>query len=142
MKNREENNGKGSSKPPIHQLAYGDRKMFQVSRRRLERVPIQFSLTYSGMYEGQMFIGNGVVTNLSETGIGVCGHQLVYEGMELALMIDIPAVEDPVCVAQSCVSWANGRRFGVEVLMPDPAVQQALHLSIWNHLIRTATRKS
>ncbi len=44
------------------------------NRRGTERVPTQFSLMYSGMYEGRMLIGNGVVSNVSKSGIGIHGQ--------------------------------------------------------------------
>ena len=46
------------------------------NRRGTERVPAQFSLMYSGMSEGRMLIGNGVVSNVSKSGIGILGNQL------------------------------------------------------------------
>lgn len=141
MKDRGENNGSTMNELLKRQKAHGNGKMVRVNRRLVERLPSRFTLTYSGMHEGQMLIGIGIVTNLSGTGIGISGQQLVHEGMELSLMIDLPAVEDPVCVTQSCVSWVNGRRFGVEMVAPEPGIQQILHLSAWNHLIRSATKK-
>jgi hypothetical protein len=35
--------------------------------------------------------------------------------MEVALFVDLPGVEEPLCIAQSRVSWVEGRRFGVEL---------------------------
>ena len=46
--------------------------------------------------------------------------------MELALFVDIPGMEEPLCVAQSRVSWVEGRRFGVEL--------GAMKLEDMNHL--------
>ena len=60
------------------------------NRRGTERVPTQFSLMYSGMYDGRMLIGNGVVRNISEAGIGIHGNQVVKLGMDLSLFIDLP----------------------------------------------------
>ena len=60
------------------------------NRRGTERVPAQFSLMYSGMSEGRMLIGNGVVSNVSKSGIGILGNQLVKRGMDLSLFIRPP----------------------------------------------------
>ena len=60
-----------------------------------------------------MLIGDGVITNLSSGGIGIRGNQAVTPGMEMALFVDLPGVEEPLCIAQSQVSWVAGFRFGV-----------------------------
>ena len=87
----------------------------QSDRRHGSRTPALFSLLYSGMNTGQMLIGDGVVTNLSPDGIGICGNRSVTPGMEMALFVDLPGVKEPLCIAQSRVSWVAGRRFGVEL---------------------------
>ena len=87
----------------------------QSDRRHGSRTPALFSLLYSGMDSGQMLMGDGVVTNLSSSGIGIRGNRSVTPGMEVALFVDLPGVEEPLCIAQSRVSWVEGRRFGVEL---------------------------
>ena len=87
----------------------------QSNRRHGNRTPTIFSLLYSGMNDGQILMGDGVVTNLSPNGVGIRGSCLVRPGMELALFVDLPGVEEPLCIAQSRVSWVEGRRFGVEL---------------------------
>ena len=84
-------------------------------RRQGNRTPALFSLLYSGMDTGRMLIGDGVVTNLSPGGIGIRGNRPVTPGMEMALFVDLPGVEEPLCIAQSQVSWVAGCRFGVEL---------------------------
>jgi hypothetical protein len=98
----------------------------QSERRHGSRTPAIFSLFYSGMDSGQMLMGDGIVTNLSANGIGIRGNRSVQPGMELALFVDLPGMEEPLCVAQSRVSWVAGRRFGVEL--------EALKLEEQNHL--------
>ena len=98
----------------------------QSDRRHRSRTPTIFTLLYSGMDSGQMLIADGVVTNLSPSGIGIRGNRSVTPGMELALFVDIPGGEEPICVAQSRVSWVEGRRFGVEL--------GAMKLEDMNHL--------
>jgi hypothetical protein len=82
-------------------------------RRHGNRTPALFSLLYSGMSTGQMLIGDGVVTNLSRGGIGIRGTRSVTPGMDMALFVDLPGVEEPLCIPQSRVSWVAGFRFGV-----------------------------
>ena len=115
-------------------------KADHMNLRLTERVPTQFSLMYSGMHEGQMLIGNGMVTNLSVAGIGIRGNHIVKLGMELALFIDLPGIEEPVCVAQSRVSWISGRRFGVEMIAPKLEALNQLRFYVWNHLFRPSNR--
>ena len=83
--------------------------------RHGSRTPTLFSLLYSGMDTGRMLIGDGVATDLSPGGIGIRGNRSVIPGMEMALFVDLPGVEEPLCIAQSRVSWVAGRRFGVEL---------------------------
>ena len=84
-------------------------------RRHGSRTPTLLSLLYSSMDTGRMLIGDDVVTNLSRGGIGIRGNRSVTPGMEMALFVDLPGVEEPLCIAQSRVSWVAGPRFGVEL---------------------------
>ncbi len=86
------------------------------NRRRIHRTPAFFSLMYSGMDGGQMLLGDGMVTNLSERGIGIRGNRLVKPGMDLSLFLDFPGTEEPLCIVHARVLWVSGRRFGVELL--------------------------
>jgi hypothetical protein len=111
------------------------------NRRGTERVPTQFSLMYSGMCDGRMLIGSGIVRNVSKSGIGIHGNHVVKLGMDLSLFIDLPGVEEPVCVAETRVSWVSGRRFGVEMIDPKLEVQNELRFYVWNHLYRQGAKK-
>jgi hypothetical protein len=84
----------------------------QSDRRHGSRTPILFSLLYSGMDAGRILMGDGVVTDLSPSRIGILGKRSVKPGMELALFVDLPGVEEPLCITQSRISWVAGRRFG------------------------------
>jgi hypothetical protein len=106
------------------------------NRRGTERVPAQFSLMYSGMSDGRMLIGNGVVSNVSKAGIGILGNHPVKHGMDLSLFIVLPGIEEPICIAETRVSWVSGRRFGVEMIAAKLEVQNELRFYVWNHLYR------
>jgi PilZ domain len=101
-------------------------------RRRIARTAAQFRLMYSGTESGQMLIGDGVVTNLSKNGIGILGNRLVKPGMELALFVDLPGSEDPVCISEGQVSWVAGRRFGVELINMTLEASNQRRLFLWN----------
>ena len=106
----------------------------QSDRRHGSRTPALFSLLYSGMDSGQMLMGDGVVTNLSPSGIGIRGKRSVTPGMELALFVDLPGVEEPLCIAQSRVSWVEGRRFGVELGTLKLEEQNHLRFFLWDRV--------
>jgi hypothetical protein len=106
----------------------------QSERRHGSRTPALFSLLYSGMDSGQMLMGDGVVTNLSASGIGIRGNRSVQPGMELALFVDLPGMEEPLCVAQSRVSWVAGRRFGVELGALKLEEQNHLRFFLWDRV--------
>ena len=106
------------------------------NRRGTERVPAQFNVMYSGMSDGRMSIGNGVVSNVSKAGIGILGNHPVKHGMDLSLFINLPGIEEPMCIAESRVSWVSGRRFGVEMIAARLDVQHELQFYVWNHLYR------
>lgn len=106
----------------------------QPDRRHGSRTPALFSLLYSGMNTGQMLIGDGVVTNLSPDGIGIHGNRSVTPGMEMALFVDLPGVKEPLCIAQSRVSWVAGRRFGVELGTLKLEEKNHLRFFLWNRV--------
>jgi hypothetical protein len=106
----------------------------QSDRRHSNRTPALFSLLYSGMGTGQMLIGDGMVTNLSPGGIGIRGNRSVTPGMEVALFIDLPGLKEPLCIAQSRVSWVAGHRFGVELGSMKSEEKKHLHFFLWDHV--------
>lgn len=106
----------------------------QSDRRHGSRTPALFTLLYSSMDSGQMLIGDGLVTNLSPDGIGICGNRSVIPGMEIALFVDLPGMTEPLCIAQSRVSWVAGRRFGVELGALKLEEKNHLRFFLWNHV--------
>ncbi|RPH80446.1 MAG: PilZ domain-containing protein [Nitrospiraceae bacterium] len=87
----------------------------QSERRHGSRTPTLFSLLYSCMDSGRMLIGDGAVTDLSSSGIGIRGNQSVTPGTKATLFINLPGMKEPFCITQSRVSWVKGCRFGVEM---------------------------
>ena len=106
----------------------------QSDRRHGSRTPALFSLLYSGRDTGQMLIGDGAVTNLSPGGIGIRGNRSVTPGMEMALFVDLPGLEEPLCIAQSRVSWVAGRRFGVELGTLKLEEKNHLRFFLWDRV--------
>ena len=84
-------------------------------RRHGSRTPTFFSLFYSYMDSSQTLIGDGIVTDLSSSGIGIRGNRSVVPGMNVTLSMDLPGMEKLFSITRSRVSWVEGCRFGVEI---------------------------
>ena len=88
-----------------------------VNRRQDSRPSVEFGLMYSAQEPtGEVLIGDGMVTDLSPTGLGIRGNASVTPGKELAIFLYLPDGQDPLFVMEARVAWASGRRFGVEIL--------------------------
>ena len=88
-----------------------------VNRRQDSRPSVEFGLMYSAQEPtGEVLIGDGMVTDLSPTGLGIRGNVFVTPGKELAIFLYLPDGQDPLFVMEARVAWASGRRFGVEIL--------------------------
>jgi hypothetical protein len=106
----------------------------QTDRRHGNRTPAVFSLFYSGMDKGQLLIADGIVTDLSIQGVGIYGNRLVTPGMRIALFVNLPGMEEPLCIAQSRVSWVAGRRFGVELGPLKLKERNHLRVFLWDRV--------
>jgi hypothetical protein len=82
-------------------------------RRGIDRVPLSFSLMYSGLNETGVIMGNGTVVDMSRGGLGVRGNQPVTVDMDLTLFLSLPDKKDPPFVIQAQVAWVNEHRFGL-----------------------------
>jgi PilZ domain len=88
-----------------------------VNRRHGPRPSVAFGLMYSAQNSsGEVLMGDGMVTNLSPTGLGIRGNTSVNKGMELTIFLYLPDGQDPLFVMETKVAWTSGRRFGVEIL--------------------------
>lgn len=88
-----------------------------VNRRQDPRPPVEFGLMYSAQDNfGEIVMGDGMVTDLSPTGLGIRGNASVTQGMDLTIFLYLPDGQDPLFIMEAKVAWASGRRFGVEIL--------------------------
>ena len=86
------------------------------NRRQNHRPPVEFRLMYSAQNgSGEVLMGDGMVTDLSPTGLGIRGNTPVRPGIELMIFLYLPG-QDPLFVMETRVAWTSGRRFGVEIL--------------------------
>lgn len=103
------------------------------SLRRGPRIDGRFGLTFSGVDEGQIVMGDGQVLDLSQRGIGVQTNHMLKAGMELALFIELPDSEDHLCIPEARVSWVRGCRFGVALRSLKLEDQNRLRDFVWTY---------
>jgi hypothetical protein len=88
-----------------------------VNLRHDSRPSVEFGLMYSAQEPtGEVLMGDGTVTDLSPTGLGIRGNTFVSPGEELTIFLYLPDGQDPLFVMEAKVAWASGHRFGVEIL--------------------------
>jgi hypothetical protein len=89
---------------------------------------------YSAQYgSGEVLMGDGTVTDLSSTGLGVRGNTVVKTGMELMIFLYLPG-QDPLFVMETRVAWTSGHRFGVEILKMNLREQNRLRYFLRSNL--------
>jgi hypothetical protein len=106
-----------------------------VDRRKDPRPPVEFGLMYSAQNRsGEILMGDGMVTDLSPTGLGIRGNTSVTPGMELMIFLYLPDGQDPLFVMETRVAWSSGHRFGVEILKMDLRERNRLHYFLRSNL--------
>lgn len=104
------------------------------NRRRNHRPPVEFGLMYSAQNGlGEVLMGDGMVTDLSSTGLGIRGNTPVRPGIELMIFLYLPG-QDPLFVMETRVAWTSGRRFGVEILKMNLREQNRLRYFLRSNL--------
>ena len=109
-----------------------------VNRRQHSRPPVEFGLMYSAQdRSGEVLIGDGMVTDLSPTGLGIRGNASVRQGMELTIFLYLPDGQDPLFVMETKVAWTSGRRFGVEILKMNLRERNRLSYFLRSNLVHS-----
>jgi PilZ domain len=109
-----------------------------VNRRQDSRIPVEFGLMYSAQTRsGEILIGDGMVTDLSDHGLGICGDTPVTPEMELAIFLYLPDGKDPLFVMESRVAWASSHRFGVEILKMNLRERNRLRHFLCSHPVHS-----
>ena len=110
-----------------------------VNRRQAPRPPVEFGLMYSAQdRSGEILMGDGMVTDLSPTGLGIRGNASVTLGMELTIFLYLPDGRDPLFVMESKVAWTAGRRFGVEILKMNLRERTRLRYFLYSNLAHSS----
>jgi hypothetical protein len=80
-------------------------------------------------YLGGEFIGKGIVTNLSQSGMRVQGDHSVTPGMQIAIRVTFTENGSSVQIERAAVRWVNGCDFGLEFMRIAPmASKQIAHV--------------
>ena len=80
--------------------------------RQSTRITLHSFISYVGDRE----VGEGLISNLSNSGCHVETHHHLRRGDFLTLRILIPKEEHPLDIDLSAVRWTNGPTFGVEFI--------------------------
>jgi PilZ domain-containing protein len=84
--------------------------------RPYRRIPTWLVLYYlSGEY-----VGKGVVTNLSQSGMRIQGDHAVEPGLDLALSIKFADDGPPIEIERATVRWVDGYDFGLDLVLVSP----------------------
>jgi hypothetical protein len=109
-----------------------------VNRREHSRPSVEFGLMYSAQdRSGEVLMGDGMVTDLSPTGLGIRGNASVRLGMELTIFLYLPDGQDPLFVMEAKVAWTSGRRFGVEILKMNLRERNRLSYFLHSNLVHS-----
>jgi hypothetical protein len=108
------------------------------NRRQDHRTPVEFGMMYSVQdRSGEILMGDGMVTDLSPTGLGIRGNASVTPGMELTIFLYLPDGQDPLFVMETRVAWTSGRRFGVEILKMNLRERNRLRHFLCSNLVHS-----
>jgi len=91
--------------------------------RPYRRIPTWLDLHYlSGEY-----VGRGIVTNLSQSGVRIQGEHAVEPGLNLALRLTLSDDGPTIEVEQATVRWVDGYDFGLDFVKLSPSATK--HIS-------------
>src|SRR5215510_186668 len=111
--------------------AYQQKKTAQFILRPFRRIPTWCILHYLG---GE-FIGKGIMTNLSQSGMRVQGDHTVTPGMQIAVRVIFPENGSSVQIERATVRWVNGCDFGLQFVRIAPMASKQIA-----HVISTSVR--
>ena len=85
-------------------------KGIQFVLRPYRRIPTKHGLYYLSAE----YVGKGIVTNLSQTGIRIRGEHAVEPGLDLALRLTLSDNGPTIEIERATVRWVDGYDFGME----------------------------
>lgn len=84
-------------------------------RRRDPRIGGIFKVRYSGTDDQKIVMGSATIVDLSRHGFGITGNRGLKRGMEVALFIELPESDRPLCIPQVRVLWMSGNHCGLQL---------------------------
>lgn len=87
----------------------------EAEQRRDPRIGARFKVRYSGTDDQKIVIGHATIVDLSRHGFGLTGIRGLKQGMELALFLELPESDHPLCIPQVRVLWISGNRCGMQL---------------------------
>lgn len=84
-------------------------------RRLNPRIGGQLKVRYSGTDNEKIVMGHATIVDISRHGFGLTGIRGLKQGMELALFLELPESDHPLCIPQVRVLWINGNRCGMQL---------------------------
>jgi PilZ domain len=91
--------------------------------RPYRRIPTWLHLHYlSGEY-----VGKGIVTNLSQSGVRIQGEHAVEPGLNLALRLTLSDDGPTIEVEQATVRWVDGYDFGLDFIKLSPSATKHIN---------------
>jgi hypothetical protein len=85
-------------------------KGIQFVLRPYRRIPTRHALHYLSTE----YVGKGIVTNLSRSGIRIRGEHAVEPGLDLALRLTLSDNGPTIEIERATVRWVDGYDFGME----------------------------
>lgn len=85
-------------------------KGIQFVLRPYRRIPTRHALHYLSTE----YVGKGIVTNLSQSGVRIQGEHAVEPGLSLALRLTLSENGPTIEVERATVRWVDGYDFGME----------------------------
>ncbi len=76
---------------------------------------------YLSYYMSGDFVGKGVVTNLSRTGMRVLGDHAMTPGTELTVRVTVGEDRPPIEIQRVAVQWVKEYEFGLRILSMSPS---------------------
>ena len=113
--------------------AASQKKVTQFTLRPYRRIPTRYVVHYmSGA-----FLGKGMMTNLSQSGMRVQGDHIVTPGLDVSVRMILAENGASVQIERATVRWVNGYDFGLEFRHVAPVAAKEI-----THMITTRIHAS
>lgn len=91
-----------------HTQTYARQNSTMIARDETDTLQ-NLQVCYSEMDNGQFALGDGTITTTSAHTMQIDGDYPVKPGIELALFLELPEAERPLCIPQVRALWLDGQ---------------------------------